>query len=245
MTLPLPINGVHTLFDLLALSVAAASGYGVYRWRFVAAYAQTSQRAGKHYLLALLIGSSFGAHLFGTWNLILSDIPGVGRSILGALVGAILTVELYKLMRGVRGSTGYIYALPFCVVVALGRLGCFLSGLDDHTHGLPTDLPWGWDYGDGTPRHPVQLYESAAMAATALFLLWRLWRAPEWVIHYGFYGVVGIYGAQRFVWEFHKPYGPLAGGLNLFHWLCLGLMAYSLWMVWRQAKNTVREDERY
>ena len=33
------------------------------------------------------------------------------------------------------------------------------------TYGTPTALPWGVDFGDGVPRHPVQLYEAATMAA--------------------------------------------------------------------------------
>lgn len=47
--------------------------------------------------------------------------------------------------------------------MAVGRLGCFFAGLPDYTYGVPTDLPWGVNFGDGVPRHPVQLYESAAM----------------------------------------------------------------------------------
>ena len=43
-------------------------------------------------------------------------------------------------------------------------------------------LPWGHDFGDGVPRHPVQLYESAAMAAFAgVYRLARAARRP--VLH--------------------------------------------------------------
>jgi len=39
--------------------------------------------------------------------------------------------------------------VPLAVGIAVGRIGCFLTGLDDHTYGLPTTLPWAVDFGDG------------------------------------------------------------------------------------------------
>ena len=62
---------------------------------------------------------------------------------------------------------------PIAVGLAIGRVGCFLAGLHDDTYGLPTALPWGVDFGDGTPRHPTQLYEIAVV----LPLGWALRRA--------------------------------------------------------------------
>ena len=38
---------------------------------------------------------------------------------------------------------------------------------------------------------------------------------------------VGVYAAQRFLWEFIKPYGTVIGPFNLFHLICLGLLAYA------------------
>jgi phosphatidylglycerol:prolipoprotein diacylglycerol transferase len=40
--------------------------------------------------------------------------------------------------------------------VAIGRIGCYLTGLHP---GKPTSLPWGIDY-LGAVRHPIPLYES-------------------------------------------------------------------------------------
>ena len=92
----------------------------------------------------------------------------IARSIVGALAGAIAAIELFKAVRGIRGSTGLIFVPAFATTVMVGRWGCFLSGLEDETHGTPTSLPWGVDLGDGMMRHPVQLYESFTMG---LFLL--------------------------------------------------------------------------
>ena len=55
--------------------------------------------------------------------------------------------------------------------MAVGRIGCFLTGLDDHTYGVATSLPWGVDFGDGIRRHPTQLYDIIFLTALALALL--------------------------------------------------------------------------
>src|SRR5262249_28471247 len=48
------------------------------------------------YIAAILLGAGLGAYAFGTANLWLSGMPGVARSIEGAVAGGILAVELYK-----------------------------------------------------------------------------------------------------------------------------------------------------
>ena len=65
-------------------------------------------------------------------------------------------------MVGITHSTGAYFAPSLAIGIAIGRIGCFLSGLEDYTYGTPTTLPWGYDFGDGVLRHPVQLYEAAA-----------------------------------------------------------------------------------
>lgn len=224
-------NPIHTIFDLLALCFAMGAGAIVYRLRFREPLEKTAQAVGGGYFLSLSLGSILGSFILGTANLYLSGSPIIGRSIIGTLFGAIVAVEIYKLFRGVRGSTGYLYVLPFCVLVTIGRLGCFFAGLEDHTYGIQTNFPWGVDFGDGISRHPVQLYESLSMAVFALFVIITLKFKPDLIIYYGFYLCVGFYAAQRFAWEFLKPYGAVIGGLNLFHIVCFILIAYSIFMI--------------
>jgi len=170
---------------------------------------------------------------------VLSGIPGVSRSILGALVGATLAIEIYKRFRGIHGSTGIIFAVPLLVAIGIGRWGCFFAGLDDQTYGIPTGLAIGHDFGDGIPRHPVQLYESAMMFAALAVALWQLARRSGFVIRNGFYLVVGWYGLERFFLEFLKPYAAIVGPLNLFQLLCFALVAYSAWMLSRSRSGEV------
>jgi len=220
---------IHAGFDLLAWLAAGVAG--PWPMRSGPASSPAPQPLRSTYLAALIFGAGVGAVGFGSANLWLSGQSGIARSIEGAVAGAILAVELYKYIAGITARTGARFALPFAVGVAVVRIGCFLSGLDDFTHGTPTNLPWAHDFGDGAPRHPVQLYESAAMAAFAAVYLWRVLRQDRFFIDQGFYLAVGFYGLQRFVWEFFKPYGTLIGPLTLFHLLSAAVLCYAIVMI--------------
>jgi phosphatidylglycerol:prolipoprotein diacylglycerol transferase len=220
---------IHAGFDVLAWLAAGAAGLWLMRSGRVAFPVPPPLRPS--YLAALIFGAGIGAVAFGSANLWLSGQPGFARSIEGAVAGAVLAIETYKRVAGITMRTGARFALPFAVGVAVGRIGCFLSGLDDFTHGTPTALPWAHDFGDGVPRHPVQLYESAAMTAFAIVYLWRVLRHDRFFVEQGFYLAVGCYGAQRLVWEFFKPYGALIGPFTLFHLLSAAVLTYAIAMI--------------
>jgi prolipoprotein diacylglyceryltransferase len=220
---------VHALFDLLAWLVGA-----VIAWRLrprLQALAPGPRQAGPLYFVAVSLGAGLGALALGTLNLMLAGRPEIGRSILGAILGGILGAELYKARAGISGSTGGLFVLPLAVGIAIGRVGCFLAGLEDYTYGTPTSLPWAHDFGDGIGRHPVQLYEALAMAGFAAWFWWRLRAAPETAAQRGFYWLAGFYGLQRLLWEWLKPYPSLLGPLDLFQIACLGLLLYAAAML--------------
>jgi prolipoprotein diacylglyceryltransferase len=230
---------IHLVFDLLAAAGAMAATLLVYHWRLRQQLA-VIECAGVGYVMALVAGAAIGGYGAGSLNLWLMGEASMGRSILGALAGAIAGIELFKAMRGITGSTGLIFVPAFVTSVVIGRIGCFLSGLDDHTHGVATSLPWGHDFGDGIPRHPVQLYESASMALFLVVALVCLGRRNAGFLRNGFYYLVLFYAAQRFVWEFLKPYPAIFGPLNLFHLIALGLMAYALAMILRGGRGLAK-----
>lgn len=92
-------------------------------------------------------------------------------------------------------------------------------------------MPWGHDFGDGIQRHPVQLYECAAMAIFAAWYVGMVMQRNSFVITNGFYLALAFYGLQRFVWEFLKPYAGLIGPLTLFHLLSFAIMLYAVVML--------------
>ena len=215
---------VHSAFDLLAVLTAAAVFYLLplpqssvgQPWRLHPAYVSFAS-----------LGMITGALVAGTGNLLLSGFSEIGKRVVGGLAGAILAIEILKRRVGITGSTGLRFAAPLAAAIAVGRLGCFFAGIEDRTYGTPTDLPWGHDFGDGVSRHPVQLYEAIVMTLFLLVFMAMLRRGYRIATSAGFYLFVGAYAAQRFLWEFLKPYGTVIGPFNLFHLICLGLLGYA------------------
>lgn len=216
----------HLIFDGLAWGSGIAATVLLYRWRLREVTEAMAARADGGYFVFLVIGAVPGAWLAGSLNTLRAAEPTLSHSVAGALVGAIIAVEVYKALRGVKGSTGGVFVGSFSLGLAVGRVGCFFAGLPDDTYGVPAAVPWAVDLGDGVPRHPVQLYESAAMALFLAVYLAGLHRYAPWAMRRGFYVMCVWYGLQRFAWEFLKPYPTLAGPFNIFHLLCLGLVLY-------------------
>jgi|SRR5215510_8939009 len=224
---------IHTTFDLLAWLTAALTGFIIGRAHLLGTTKKRTPFTEPHYFIALGLGAIFGAILIGSFNLNLAGRFVLGHSVAGAIVGGIVAVESYKWSQGIRASTGLAFVAPLAAGIAVGRFGCFFAGLPDYTYGVETTLPWGVDFGDGIRRHPVQLYESAAMLAFLIVFMWKIANRSELFLRYGFYLFVGWYGVQRFAWEFLKPYPKLVGPFNVFHLLCFAMVAYSIVMIGR------------
>jgi hypothetical protein len=216
----------HIVFDMISWSAAAALGVVLGRWRLRGAIDRVALQAGPGYFAAVAAGALPGAWLAGSFNTLRQAAATLSHSVAGALAGAIVAVEIFKLFRNIKGSTGAMFVGPFAIGVVIGRWGCLFAGLPDDTYGIPTTLPWGVDLGDGVSRHPVQIYESLAMLVFLVVYLMALGHRSAWAIRRGFYVMAAWYGAQRFVWEFLKPYPSVFGTLNVFHMICLGLVIY-------------------
>jgi prolipoprotein diacylglyceryltransferase len=140
-----------------------------------------------------------------------------GKTLVGGLLGGTIAVEWTKARLGIERRTGDLFAIPMAIGIAIGRIGCFFGGLADDTYGLPSHLPWAVDFGDGIPRHPTQLYESAAMLMLAAWL-WQ--RSPAGKPEGSqFRAFLIAYLAWRLLIDFLKPGVPFAG-LTMLQWAC-------------------------
>ena len=100
----------------------------------------------------------------------MADYRGSGdqRAVgVGGLIGGLIAVEWTKRWLRVTIPTGDLLVVPLVAGIAIGRIGCFLTGLADRTYGLATGLPWGVDFGDGVLRHPTQIYEIVFLTGLA------------------------------------------------------------------------------
>lgn len=229
----LPI-GSHPAWHPVFETLAYAAAFAVYRRQRSLQGDILAEPQRWTVIAAAAVGALAGSRVLGiaeqwptviaAWHsghlLALLISPG-GKTIVGGLLGGWLGVELVKRLTGIRSRTGNLFAVPLCVGIAVGRIGCFIAGLADDTYGKPTRLPWAVDFGDGVGRHPVQIYEILFLLALALFLL----RPTHWRDGTQFRVFLAGYLAWRLVIDFLKPQ-PLIHGLNLIQWMCIaGLLA--------------------
>ncbi|MGB7281929.1 MAG: prolipoprotein diacylglyceryl transferase family protein [Candidatus Acidiferrum sp.] len=147
-----------------------------------------------------------------------------GKTIVGAMAGGLFAVELAKKLMGIRRPTGDLFALPLCVGIAIGRIGCFLTGPEDHTSGVATSLPWGVNFGDGVARHPTQLYEVVFVLTLGVFL-WRKMRRP-FPAGDVFKIFMVAYFTFRILCDFLKPDVRIFWGMSSIQWVCLLMLFY-------------------
>lgn len=235
----------HLAFEALAYALA----FGVYllvrrfhgdaihdqvRWWVIAAAAAGASLGSR------LLASLEDPGLLLNAATVLGSLLG-GKTVVGGLIGGLIAVEWVKWRMGETQRTGDLFALPLATGIAIGRVGCFLTGLDDRTYGSPTSLPWGIDFGDGVRRHPTQCYEILFCFLLAV-LLWRFMRRPHVQGDVFKLFMVGYMG-WRFVIDFIKP-GVALAGLTSLQWACLGMLVYyapdvASWLVPRHAGHPV------
>jgi phosphatidylglycerol:prolipoprotein diacylglycerol transferase len=224
----LPI-GSHPAWHPVFETLAYVAGYAVFRLLRSRQGDVIAEPARWNVIAAAAVGALVGSRALGLaeqWPTVVSAwqqghffalliAPG-GKTIVGGLLGGWLGVETVKLVTGIHSRTGDLFALPLCVGIAVGRMGCLIAGLADDTYGKPTALPWAVDLGDGIGRHPVQIYEIAFLALLG-FVVSRDWKLPEGA---RFRIFLAGYLAWRVAIDFLKPQ-PLVAGLNVIQWACL------------------------
>ncbi len=234
----------HGVFETLGYS----SGFLLYRRLRGTAGDQLTDAQRWNVIAASALGALLGARLLNilyelprtaiSWSQIFA--PTGGKTIVGGLLGAWIAVELIKIMQGIRTRTGDLFAIPLCLGIAVGRIGCLLAGLGEDTYGNPTHLPWAVDFGDGIPRHPTQAYEIAFVGLLAVYLIHRQ-RSPY---RNGllFRIFMAAYLTFRFAIDFLKP-EPLFQGLSMIQWSCAaGLILLGFgWPNTRQSMEPTHE----
>jgi phosphatidylglycerol:prolipoprotein diacylglycerol transferase len=165
-----------------------------------------------------------------------------GKTIVGALIGGLFAVEETKKVLGIVSRTGDLFAMPLCMGIAIGRIGCFLTGVEDHTAGSPTTMPWGVNFGDGISRHPSQLYESVF----ALLLLAFLWLRAQRQYRQGdiFKMFMVAYFAFRLLADFLKPDVRVIAGLSSIQCACLLMLFYYGHDVYRWTVTGLQEEKQ-
>ena len=188
--------------------------------------------------LWILVGAAFGAllfsrlvgglenpHAFFSFNRPFLEYYQ-NKTIVGALFGGLLFVEITKKIIGVKTSSGDLYTYPLILGMIIGRIGCFSMGVYEPTFGIESSLPWAINLGDGILRHPTAIYEMLF-----LILLWasliQLEKRVAFKNGYRFQFFIMSYFLFRFLIEFIKPAHFFSYGLSTIQITCLiGLLYY-------------------
>ena len=167
----------------------------------------------------VLVAAALGGGLVGSRLLSLVENPfsltasvnvslAPGKTIVGGLVGGLLAVEWAKRLLQIRVPTGDLLTLPIITGITIGRIGCFLSGLEDQSYGA---------------RHPTQLYEIAFLVWLGTLLVMRADRLSITGDRFKVF-LLG-YASFRVAVDFIKP-GVRVGGLSTIQWVCLAVIAF-------------------
>jgi phosphatidylglycerol:prolipoprotein diacylglycerol transferase len=208
-------------------------------------------------LLWAYVGGWVGARLFlipTGWDYLVADpfaflFSSSGWVWYGGVVGGAVAVTLWWRLSGRAsgmpfGTVADIAAPALVIGLAIGRLGCQLSG--DGDYGIATDLPWGMSYPDGvvptTERvHPTPVYEMVGCLAIFAYLWSRRTRPLPPGDQFARYLVLS--GALRFPIEFVRRNPAWLLGLTTAQWISAAMIAGGVALVWRLKKEEGNHEE--
>jgi len=140
----------------------------------------------------------------------------------------------------------------FALGYAIGRIGCFLRGC---CFGIPTSLPWGILYSQGSlasayftqPVHPTQIYHAIADLIIFLILI-LISRKKEKQMHFIrkpagniFLLLLILYSAERFLIDFlrwHPPTEILKFGFSIEQLVYAIIFVISMILILKRNRNS-------
>lgn len=237
MTFPLDIHigiiviPIHLVTDILSFYL----GYKYYSY--------LRKKEGDHItdekrfiiIVGAALGALIGSRLLGSLENFQSFLHPISfiyyysnKTVVGGIIGGILGVEIVKKFLKQKTATGDLFTFPLIFGIAIGRIGCLLTGVSDGTVGNPSNLLWAFDQGDGISRHPTSLYEIIFLVVM-FFVLKKL--SDKVPLKQGilFRLFITSYLIFRFSIEFIKPVEHIFLGLSAIQIACLLFALYYIY----------------
>ncbi|WP_417800077.1 prolipoprotein diacylglyceryl transferase [Tenacibaculum sp.] len=230
---------IHLVLEYLAFFLAFR--YYVFLRKKRKDYISSNNRLS--IILGAAIGAFIGSRLVGVLEnpLVTFSVKNViqllnVKTIMGGLFGGLIGVELAKKIIGETKSSGDLFVFPIIAGIFIGRIGCFLSGINEFTYGVETKFFLGMDLGDGVLRHPVALYELVFLIMLFISLKYL---QKEYVLQSGelFKVFMLAYFGFRFCIEFLKPNTFFVLGLSTIQILCIVCYVYYTKFIILKIKN--------
>ena len=148
-----------------------------------------------------------------------------GKSVIGALLGGYVGVELAKRMLGYTAATGDLFAVVAPLGIGIGRIGCLLHGC---CLGRVCEPAWyALRDAHGTARWPAVPVELAFNAVALVVFLGLRRCGVQRGQHFHLY-LMG-YGLFRFVHEFVRATPQMGGFLSGYQYAALACVALGAW----------------
>jgi len=214
---------IHLVLEYLAFFIA-------YRY-YVLLRKSNTDTINSNNRLSIILGAALGAligsRLVGFLENPLIELSASNlirlfntKTIMGGLFGGLLGVELAKKIIGEKQSSGDLFVFPIILGIFIGRVGCFLSGINEFTYGKVTSSIFGMDLGDGLLRHPTSLYELVFL--TLLLITLRAINNSFHLKNGELFKIFMLsYFGFRFCIEFLKPNVFYTIGLSSIQILCV------------------------
>jgi len=229
---------IHLIFEYLAFFIA-------FRY-YVILRRKSNDHITSGNRLSIILGAALGA-LIGSRFIGFLENPIVEisqgnliqllntKTIMGGLFGGLLGVEAAKKIIGEKASSGDLFVFPIILGIFIGRIGCFLSGINEFTYGIETTSIFGMDLGDGLLRHPTSIYELIFLAIL-FFGLKKI--KKKLTLQNGdlFKIFMLLYFGFRFFIEFLKPNVFYLLGLSTIQILCVICFIYYSKFIYQKLK---------
>ena len=142
-----------------------------------------------------------------------------GKSIVGGLIGGYLGIILAKkVFHMEKVKTGNDIAPAIALSMAIGRIGCFLTGC---CYGIATKLPIGVNFGDGIKRIPTQLIELVFCLILFAYLFYKQKKKKDLIPGILFKELVLYYLSFRFLIEFIRATEKNILFLSIYQIICI------------------------
>ena len=234
---------IHLVLEYLAFFIAFR--YYVILRRKSADHITSGNRLS--IILGAALGALIGSRLIGFLENPFLNISEANiiqllntKTIMGGLFGGLIGVEITKKIIGENTSSGDLFVFPIILGIFIGRIGCFLSGINEFTYGNVTTSIFGIDLGDGLLRHPTSLYELVFLVI--LFIgLHHLQKRASLKNGDLFKLFMLSYFGFRFCIEFLKPNVFYIFGLSTIQYLCVICWLYYYTFIIKFTLDCVRD----
>ena len=170
----------------------------------------------------------------------------------GTFIGGILGAYIFSKIKKIDFWAFMDTSAPWLALAyGIGRIGCFLRGC---CFGLPTDLPWGVIYSEGSLAasqftsavHPTQLYHALADFIIFFLLLWLIKRKQKKVFKINethgkiFLLFLILYSIERFLIDFlrwHSQNELFALGFSIEQFVYFIMFIVSLLLILKKARK--------